>query len=62
MPVAAGIIRDSHRPAVIALIPMTPQFGGTANLDGSHSPKMAKRHLVGFTISWPKSPKEIGHF
>jgi hypothetical protein len=41
---------------------MTAQFGGAANLDGPHGPKMSKRHLMGFTISGSKSPKDIGHF
>jgi hypothetical protein len=47
---------------VVALIQMTPQFRGTANLDGPHGPKMSKRQLMGFTISRPKSPKDIGQF
>jgi hypothetical protein len=47
---------------VIALIQMTAQFCGTANLDGPHGPKMSKRHLMSVTISWPKSPKDIGDF
>jgi hypothetical protein len=47
---------------VVALIQMTPQFRGTANLDGSHDPKMSKGQFMGFAISRPKSPKDIGHF
>jgi hypothetical protein len=62
MPVAAGIIGNPNRPTVIALIQMTPQLCGAANLDGPHGPKMSKRQLMSVTISWPKSPKEIGHF
>jgi hypothetical protein len=62
MPVPAGIIRDPDRPTVIALIQMTPQVRGTANLNGPHDPKMSKRQLMGFTISWPKSPEDVGHF
>jgi hypothetical protein len=62
MPVATGIIRDPNRPTVVALIQMTPQFRGTANLDGSHDPKMSKRQLMSFPISWPKSPEDVGHF
>jgi hypothetical protein len=41
---------------------MTPQLRGTANLDGPHDPKMSKRHRMSFSISRPKSPKEIGNF
>jgi hypothetical protein len=47
---------------VVALIDMTAQFCGTANLDGPHGPKMSQRQPMGFTISWPKSPKDIGDF
>jgi hypothetical protein len=62
MPVTAGIIRDPNGSTVIALIPMTAQFCGPAYFDGPHGPKMAKRHRVGFPISGPKSPKDVGHF
>jgi hypothetical protein len=47
---------------MVALIQMTAQFCGTANLDGPHGPKMSQRQFTGFTISWPKSPEDIGHF
>jgi hypothetical protein len=46
---------------VIALIEMTSQFGGTANLDRPHNPEMSNGHLMSFSISWPKNPKEIGN-
>jgi len=62
MPVAAGIIGNPNRPTVIALIQVTAQVCGTANLDGPHGPKMSKRQLMSFPISWPKSPKDIGDF
>jgi hypothetical protein len=41
---------------------MTSQFGATANLDGSHGPKMPEGQLMGFTVSWSKGPEDIGHF
>jgi hypothetical protein len=41
---------------------MTAQFCGTANLDGSHGPKVSNGHLMSFSVSWPKSPEDIGHF
>jgi hypothetical protein len=41
---------------------MTPQFRGTTNLDGPHDPEMPNGHLMSFTISRPKSPKEICNF
>jgi hypothetical protein len=44
---------------VIALIQMTAQFGGTANLDRPHNPEMSNGHLMSFSISWPKSLKDI---
>jgi hypothetical protein len=47
---------------VVALIQMTAQFCGTANLDGPHGPKMSKRQLMSFPISWPKGPEDIGDF
>jgi hypothetical protein len=47
---------------VVALIQMTAQFCGTANLDRPHNPMMSKGHRMSFTISRPKSPKEIGNF
>jgi hypothetical protein len=47
---------------VIALIDMAAQFCGTANLDGPHDPKMSKRQFMGLTISWSKSPEDVGHF
>jgi len=62
MSISTGIIRNPNGSTVIALIQVTSQFRGTANLDGPHDPKMSKRQLMGLTISWPKSPKEIGHF
>jgi hypothetical protein len=62
MPVSTRIIRDPNASTVIALIQMTPQVRGTANLDGPHGPKMSKRQFTGFTISWPKSPEDVGHF
>jgi hypothetical protein len=62
MPVAAGIIRDPNGSTVIALIQMAPQLRGTANLDGPHGPKMSYGHLMSFTVSWPKGPKDISYF
>jgi hypothetical protein len=62
MPVPAGIIGDSNGSTVIALIQMAPQIRGTANLDGPHDPEMSKRQFTGFTISWPKSPEDVGYF
>jgi len=62
MPVPTRIIGDSNGSTVIALIQMTPQARGTANLDGPHGPKMSKRQFMGFTISWSKSPEDVGDF
>jgi hypothetical protein len=62
MPVPTRIIGDSNGSTVIALIQMTPQVRGTANLDGPHDPKMSKRQLMSFTIRWPKSPEDVSHF
>jgi hypothetical protein len=62
MSISAGIIRDPNGSTVITLIQVTSQFCGTANLDSPHDPKMSKRHRMSFSISRPKSPKEIGHF
>jgi hypothetical protein len=48
---------------VIALIDMTTQLCGTANLDRPHDTKMTNGHLMAmdFSIGRPKSPKDIGH-
>jgi hypothetical protein len=62
MPVTAGIVRNPNRGAVVTLIQMTPQFCGTANLDGPHDPMMSNGNLMSFSISRPKSPEDIGNF
>jgi len=59
MPVAAGVIRNPNGSAVIALIQMTSQFCGAANLDRPHDPMMSQGHLMSFSISRPKNPKDI---
>jgi hypothetical protein len=41
---------------------MTPQFRGTAYLDGPHDPMMSKWYLMSFSISRPKSPEDVGNF
>jgi hypothetical protein len=43
---------------------MTPQFCGTANLDGPHDTEVTKGHFmtVNLSINRPIGPKDIGHF
>jgi hypothetical protein len=47
MPVPAGVIRYLQMAAVIALILMTAQDRGSAELDGVHDPQMIARQPMG---------------
>jgi hypothetical protein len=40
MSIPAGVIRDFQMAAVVALIFMTTQGRGSADLDGAHDPQM----------------------
>ena len=62
--VAAGVVRNPLLATLVALIHMTPQSGGSADLDGAHGTMLLARHgsAVGFPVLRAAFPKDIGHF
>jgi len=50
MPVPAGVIRYLQMSAVVALVLMTAQGSGSAELDGVHDPQMIAGQPMGFSI------------
>ena len=51
VPVSAGVIRYLQMSALVALVLMTAQGGGSASLDGAHDPQMIAGQLVGFSVN-----------
>jgi len=61
MPVPAGVIRYLQMAAVVALVLMTSQGGGSAELDGVHDPQMIAGQLMGFSVNRAVLTENIRH-
>ena len=61
MPIPAGVIRYFHMTAVVALVLMTAQDCGSADLDGAHGPQMMPGQPVGLSISRAVLTEDFRH-
>src|SRR5512139_280933 len=50
MPIPAGVIRYLHMTAMVALIFMAAQDGGSTDLDGAHDPQLLAGQPMGCSI------------
>ena len=62
MTVAAGVIGDPQGTAVVALIHMTSQLSGSADLNGTHGTQVPEEHFftVDMPVGCPVGAKQIG--
>ena len=61
MPIPAGVIRYLHMTAVVTLIFMAAQDGGSAYLDGAHDPQRIARQPMEFSISRAVLTEDLCH-
>jgi hypothetical protein len=59
--VAAGVIRDLYMTTMVALIFMTAQDCGSADLDGTHDPQLITGQPMGFSISRAVLTEDLRH-
>jgi hypothetical protein len=61
MPIPAGVIRDLHMTAMVALIPMAAQGSGSAYLDGVHDSQGIAGQPMGFSIGRAVLTEDLRH-
>jgi len=61
VPIPTGVIRYLQMAAVVALILMAAQGGGSADLDGTHGPQMIAGQFMGFSVFRAVLTEDIRH-
>jgi hypothetical protein len=61
MPISAGVIRDFHMTAVVALIFMAAKGRRSADLDSVHNPQLIARQPMGLSIDRAVLTEDLRH-
>ena len=62
MPVAAGVVADARKIAVIALVDVAAQSRRPAGLDRLHQFEMMQRQPMGLAVGGSVAAKDVGQF
>ena len=62
VPIAARVVRDLQRTALVALLDVTAQGGGTTSLDRPHHPVLLGDERMAVPVGAARRPEDVGQF